>query len=289
MKKKIILLFILSIITLTITTGCNNDKLEGSNITTTIYPIEYLVNVLYGDKSNITSIYPNDTDVSKYELTEKQLNDYSKSTSLFVYNGLSNEKEIAKTLINKNSRLQIIDASYGLKYKYGIEELWLNPNNYLMLANTIKDDLKNLSSSKYSAEQIEENYNKLEESLTTLDAELRTIAKAAIKNNNETIIIAYNSFGFLEKYGFKIINISSENNITSNIKNKFKDKTYTKIFVNDTDNISDSIKDIVDNYDAELIEINTMATLTDKERSNGDNYLTIMNDFITKISDVVLE
>lgn len=289
MKKKIILLFILSIITLTITTGCNNDKLEGSNITTTIYPIEYLVNVLYGDKSNITSIYPNDTDISKYELTEKQLNDYSKSTSLFVYNGLSNEKEIAKTLINKNSRLQIIDASYGLKYKYGIEELWLNPNNYLMLANTIKDDLKNLSSSKYSAEQIEENYNKLEESLTTLDAELRTIAKAAIKNNNETIIIAYNSFGFLEKYGFKIINISSENNITSNIKNKFKDKTYTKIFVNDTDNISDSIKDIVDNYDAELIEINTMATLTDKERSNGDNYLTIMNDFITKISDVVLE
>lgn len=289
MKKKIILLFILSIITLTITTGCNNDKLEGSNITTTIYPIEYLVNVLYGDKSNITSIYPNDTDVSKYELTEKQLNDYSKSTSLFVYNGLSNEKEIAKTLINKNSRLQIIDASYGLKYKYGIEELWLNPNNYLMLANTIKDDLKNLSSSKYSAEQIEENYNKLEESLTTLDAELRTIAKAAIKNNNETIIIAYNSFGFLEKYGFKIINISSENNITSNIKNKFKDKTYTKIFVNDTDNISDSIKDIVDNYDAELIEINTMSTLTDKERSNGDNYLTIMNDFITKISDVVLE
>ncbi|HIS18729.1 MAG TPA: zinc ABC transporter substrate-binding protein [Candidatus Coprovivens excrementavium] len=289
MKKKIILLFILCIITLTITTGCNNDKLEGSNITTTIYPIEYLVNVLYGDKSNITSIYPNDTDVSKYELTEKQLNDYSKSTSLFVYNGLSNEKEIAKTLINKNSRLQIIDASYGLKYKYGIEELWLNPNNYLMLANTIKDDLKNLSSSKYSAEQIEENYNKLEESLTTLDAELRTIAKAAIKNNNETIIIAYNSFGFLEKYGFKIINISSENNITSNIKNKFKDKTYTKIFVNDTDNISDSIKDIVDNYDAELIEINTMATLTDKERSNGDNYLTIMNDFITKISDVVLE
>ena len=289
MKKKIILLFILSIITLTITTGCNNDKLEGSNITTTIYPIEYLVNVLYGDKSNITSIYPNDTDISKYELTEKQLNDYSKSTSLFVYNGLSNEKEIAKTLINKNSRLQIIDASYGLKYKYAIEELWLNPNNYLMLANTIKDDLKNLSSSKYSAEQIEENYNKLEESLTTLDAELRTIAKAAIKNNNETIIIAYNSFGFLEKYGFKIINISSENNITSNIKNKFKDKTYTKIFVNDTDNISDSIKDIVDNYDAELIEINTMATLTDKERSNGDNYLTIMNDFITKISDVVLE
>ena len=158
-----------------------------------------------------------------------------------------------------------------------------------MLANTIKDDLENLSSSKYTAEEIEKNYNQLEESLTTLDAELRTIAKAAIKNNNETIVISYNSFCFLEKYGFKIINISSENNITSSIKNKFKDKTYTKIFVDDKDNVSDSIKDIVDNYKAELIEINTMTTLTDQERTNGDNYLTIMNGFITKISDVVLE
>ncbi len=289
MKRRNILLIILSIAILTLTTGCNNDKLEGSNITTTIYPIEYLVNVLYGDKSNITSIYPNDTNIEEYKLTEKQINDYAKTTSLFVYNGLSNEKEIAKTLINKNGDLQIIDASYGLKYKYGLEELWLNPNNFLMLANTIKDDLENLSSSKYTAEEIEKNYNQLEESLTTLDAELRTIAKAAIKNNNETIVIAYNSFGFLEKYGFKIINISSENNITSSIKNKFKDKTYTKIFVDDKDNVSDSIKDIVDNYKAELIEINTMTTLTDQERTNGDNYLTIMNDFITKISDVVLE
>lgn len=289
MKRRNILLIILSIAILTLTTGCNNDKLEGSNITTTIYPIEYLVNVLYGDKSNITSIYPNDTNIEEYKLTEKQINDYAKTTSLFVYNGLSNEKEIAKTLINKNGDLQIIDASYGLKYKYGLEELWLNPNNFLMLANTIKDDLENLSSSKYTAEEIEKKYNQLEESLTTLDAELRTIAKAAIKNNNETIVIAYNSFGFLEKYGFKIINISSENNITSSIKNKFKDKTYTKIFVDDKDNVSDSIKDIVDNYKAELIEINTMTTLTDQERTNGDNYLTIMNGFITKISDVVLE
>lgn len=289
MKRRNILLIILSIAILTLTTGCNNDKLEGSNITTTIYPIEYLVNVLYGDKSNITSIYPNDINIEEYKLTEKQINDYAKTTSLFVYNGLSNEKEIAKTLINKNGDLQIIDASYGLKYKYGLEELWLNPNNFLMLANTIKDDLENLSSSKYTAEEIEKNYNQLEESLTTLDAELRTIAKAAIKNNNETIVIAYNSFGFLEKYGFKIINISSENNITSSIKNKFKDKTYTKIFVDDKDNVSDSIKDIVDNYKAELIEINTMTTLTDQERTNGDNYLTIMNGFITKISDVVLE
>ena len=58
--------------------------------------------------------------------------------------------------------MQIIDVSYGLKYKYGIEELWLHPNNYLMLANTIKNDLEELSANKYTAEKIEKNYKQLE-------------------------------------------------------------------------------------------------------------------------------
>lgn len=289
MKNKIILTF-LSILSVFLLTGCfDTNNLEGSHITTTVYPIEYLVDRLYGEHSNITSIYPNDIEISKYELTDKQVKKYAKETTLFVYNGLSNEKEIAKTFINKNKKMQIIDVSYGLNYKYGIEELWLNPNNYLMLANTIKTDLEDLSSSKYAAEEIESNYAKLEEDLTTLDAELRNIAKAAKNNKSETIVIAYDSFGFLERYGFNVINISSENNITSSIKNKFKNKTYTKIFVADKNKVSDSIKDLVDNYKVELIEINTMETLTDQERNNKDNYLTIMNDFITKLSDVVLK
>jgi hypothetical protein len=115
-------------------------------------------------------------------------------------------------------------------------------------------------------------------------------AKLEIKNSkSETIVIAYDSLGFLERYGFNVINISSENNITSSIKNKFKNKTYTKIFVADKNKVSDSVKDLVDNYKAELIEINMMNTLTDQERNNKDNYLTIMNDFITKLSDVVLK
>ena len=288
MKKKVLLSF-LTVISVFLLTGCfNSNNLDGSNITTTVYPIEYLVERLYGDHSNITSIYPNDIDITKYELTDKQVDKYSKETSLFVYNGLSNEKEVAKTFINENKDMKIIDVSYGLKYKYGIEELWLNPNNYLMLANTIKTDLEDMSSSKYAAEEIEENYAELEEDLTTLDASLRNIAKAAKNNGKETVVIAFNALGFLERYGFEVINISSENNITSSIKNKFKNKVYTKIFVADKNKVSDSIKDLVDNYQAELIEINSMDTLTDQERNNKDNYLTIMDDFITKLSDTVL-
>ena len=44
-------------------------------------------------------------------ITDKQIKEYSKETTLFVYNGLSNEKEIAKTFINKNKNMHIIDVS----------------------------------------------------------------------------------------------------------------------------------------------------------------------------------
>ncbi len=289
MKRKIIFI-VLTFLVLTLTTGCfDNNNLEGSKITTTVYPIEYLVNRLYGEHSEIASIYPNDTDVNTYQLTDKKLKDYSKKTTLFIYNGLSNEKEIAKSLINLNKDMKIIDVSYGLKYKYGVEELWLNPNNYLMLANTIKNDLADLSSSKYAAEEIEKNFSKLEEDLTTLDAELRSIAEAAKKNNSNTIVIAYDTFGFLERYGFNIVNLSSYTDIPQSIKNKFQNKTYTTVLVQDKNKVSDTIKDLVDNQGAILVEIDTMSTLTDAQKNNKDNYLTIMNDLTTKISNIVLE
>lgn len=289
MKKKIILLILLSICTLSLTGCFNNDELEGSDITTTVYPIEYLVTRLYNYNNKVSSIYPNDTDTFNYELTTKQLNDFSKKTNLFVYNGLSNEKEVARKLVDKNDDIQIVDASFGLSYTYGLEELWLSPNNYLMLANTIKDNLEELSASKYAAEKIEENYKVLEEELSILDATIRNIGKTAKKNGTNNVVIAYDSFGFLEEYGFNVINISTENKVTTNIKNKFKNKTYKYVFVKDIKNVDDYIKDIVDNYGVTLVEINTLDTLTDEERTNNDNYLTIMNNFISDLSKVVLE
>ena len=158
-----------------------------------------------------------------------------------------------------------------------------------MLANTIKNNLEELSSSKYAAENIEKNYATLEEDLSSLDAELRNLAKSAQKNNTATIVVAYGAFGFLEKYGFNVVNISSETSITTAIKNNFKNNTYKYVFVDDKDHVADSIKDLVDNYDVQLVEIKTMTTLTDDERNNNDNYLTIMRDFISNLSNIVLK
>ena len=289
MKKKLILLVLLSFVLFNITGCFDNNNLEGASITTTTYPVEYLITRLYGEHSTISSIYPNEATTSEYDLTEKQIKTFAKETDLFVYNGLTKEKEIAKKILNKNKKMQIMDVSYGIKYHYGVEELWLNPNNYLMLANTVKNDLIELTNNKYAGEEIEKNYETLEEDLSLLDTELRNIAESAKKANSHIIVVADDSFGFLYDYGFEIVNITNENNITSSIKNKFKNKEYTHILVKSKTDTKDAIRDLVDNYEASLVSVDTMETLTDEQRKNNDNYLSIMNDFITNIANITLK
>ena len=69
MKKKLII----CLLSLFLLTGCfYDDDFSDTHIYTTIYPIEYVTNYLYSTKSNVSSIYPNDTDIYTYELTSKQ-------------------------------------------------------------------------------------------------------------------------------------------------------------------------------------------------------------------------
>src|SRR5574344_714239 len=129
-KFKLIIL----ILVLLLTSGCfKRDDMEDINIITTVYPLEYVLTKLYGDNSIINSIYPDGINIYDYEITSKQINDYSKK-DLFVYNGLGNDKDIALTLLNKNPNILIIDANLGMETQYGLEELWLNPSNLLMIS-----------------------------------------------------------------------------------------------------------------------------------------------------------
>ena len=269
------------------TSGCfKKDNLEGAKIYTTVYPITYIVDTLYGKNSEISSIYPNGSDVTSYKLSKKQIDEYSEA-NIFVYNGLSNEKDIAKTFLNNNRDLKILDVAYGLKYKNGIEELWLSPSNYLMLASTTKNNLTDLIENKYLVDEINKNYDVLEEELSIMDAELRTIASSASKDDNNTIVASSNMFKFLENYGFKVISLE-ELEDTASIKSSFKNKKYTAIFMKNTEEKTDLINELVDNYEAKIVTVNTMTTLSDENVKNNDNYISIMNDFLENIRNVVL-
>ena len=263
-------------------TGCfKRDDMEDISIVVSTYPIEYIVKSLYGTYSNITSIYPSGIDVNNYELTDKQISDYAKS-NLFVYNGLSDEKNIARSFLNQNRSMKIIDVSYGLNIEYGKtpEELWLSPNNYLMLATTTKNNLSDFINSKYIKQAIETNYAKLQEDLSLMDANLRSIGAASKK----PIITTTNTLKYLENYGFTVISLEDNKNITADLKNNFKNGTYSKIFIKKGET-NDTITDLTTNYKASTVEVNMMNTLSSDERTNSDDYLSIMNEYLRNLRE----
>ena len=281
MKKigKILLLLIGSFLV----SGCNN--LENANVYTTTYPIEYLAQSLYGEHSTIQSIYPNGTDVTTYELTDSQKSTYSKA-EIFIYNGTTDEKEIAKDFSNSNRKLKVIDAAYSLKYKYGVEELWLNPSNYLMLASNIKDNLEEQIGTKYINEEIDAMYDDLKEQLSIMDADIRSIAKDASERNQNTIVTSSNVFKFLEDYGFQVISLEDYENGSASLttlKNNFNSGTYQYLLIKSTETTNELITEITTQTNAKTIPVNMMNTLSEEDRESNENYFTIMEDFINNL------
>lgn len=282
--KKIILM----LIPLMFLTGCNlkKDNLESATIYTTIYPIKYLTEFLYKDYATIESIYPSGANVVSYELTSKQIKKYAKA-DLFIYNGLSNEKTITKNLINKNKNLLIIDVSNGLSYTYGVKELWMSPNNYLMLAKNIKDYLKEYLDSKIIVNYVDQKYEDLAEILSLKDAELRSIGKEAKEKGTNTIVVSDNVFKFLENYDFNVVSLDEENlteGTLNSIRNNFKKENYNTILVLDN-NYTDNINSIINDYKAKAIDVKSMINV---DSDNTDDYLTVMQDLIDNIRNICL-
>ena len=281
--KKIILIITM----LLCLTGCfKSDSYEGINIYTTLYPIEYITKTLYGEYATINSIYPNGVDIENYTITNKKLNDFSKA-DLFIYNGLGNEKQIAANLIEKNKNMDIIDVAQGLEIKNDKSELLISPSNFLMMAQNIKNGLKENVKNTSIIESINNNYDDLKIKISEIDAELKLIAENA---KNKKIIVANNSFKFLEKYGFEVLSISADdensNTNLSKAKSLFSSKTNTYLFIIKGTEKTETIESL-ENNGAKLAEVNPMYTLTDEEIKNDSDYITILKSFINTIKTEV--
>lgn len=276
---KIKKLLILSVLSLGILTGCiKRDNMEDIKIYTSTYPIEYIVDSLYGFNSEIDSIFPNGINIDEYKPSNKQIKKYAKS-DMIVYNGLSQkEKNIAASMLNENKNIKVIDVSKGISLKNDEEELWLSPSNYLMLAQNVKDELLSYVTSTVLIKDIEDNYEALKLIVSKYDAELKLIADST---NNKVIIAGNNIFEFLEKYGYKVYNVEDDDEINE-AKNMIQNKKANYVFVLDTDEETSNVKALT-SLGATKQTITSMNTLTDESRSNGTTYQTVIEDFIDKI------
>lgn len=284
MKKlsKFIFIFIL----LLSISGCfKRDSLEGITIYTTVYPIEYITNRLYKERSDIYSIYPDGIIVDNYNLTDKQIKDYSKS-SLFIFNALSREKDYIIPMFNHNKNIKIIDSSLTMTYDYGIEELWLNPSNFLMMTQNIRMGFKDYINNHYLKNEIDENYQKIYVEVSNLDANLKQLPENA---TNNVIVVGNNIFKFLEKYNFNVISLEETDQLTdktiADVRKLINDDIINYIFIKQHDEINDTIKKLVDETDVKVEVLHSITNLTENERNNNLDYISLMNENIEKLKD----
>ena len=269
------------ILLLTIATGCfKRDNLEGIEIVTTVYPLEYTTNYLYGEHSIVNSIYPDGTDTSTYKLSKKQINDYSKK-KLFIYNRITDDKDIAIQFLDKNEDMLIIDATYGMEITYSEEELWLNPSNLLMMTQNIKNGLKEYMTNSYLEKEIDKNYEEIKVLLSELDAEIKLTAENATR---KTLVVNSDSLKFLEKYGFEVISLDKNSTISdrtiSDVIEKINNNEVRHIFKLENKENSDAINKIIADTKVETYTFRKIDNINDEERNEDINYFTIMNSNI---------
>ena len=282
--RKLIKFIILTII-ISFMCGCiNKDTMEDINIYTSVYPIEYVSNYLYGKHANIMSIYPSDVNPYDYKLTDKQINNYSRST-LIIYNGLDKERDYIVKMVNKNKRLKIIDSTAKLEYTNSIDELWINPSNMITIAQNIKNGLKEYINSSYLQNEINDNYDNLKIELSSLDAKLKETAENA-KNTN--IIVASDDLKVLEKYGLNIISIDEKtmtDKALSDAKNLLDDDEVNYIFMKKGFKETQTMKDLKDNHNAKYLVIDTLNNISLDDKNDNKNYITIMNENIDNLKE----
>lgn len=273
MKKVICLLIILLL------TGCSlfkRDNMENIDIITTNYAIEYVTRYLYGNNSLVSSIYPDGVDITNYKFTEKQIKDYSKK-DLFIYMGNTSDSDQAVTFLNNNNKIKIIDATYGMQYKYATDELWLNPSNLLMIAGNIKNGLGEYITSTYLLKNIDTLYEELKVELSGLDADYKTTIGNA---NYKTIVVNSDNLLYLEKYDLNVLSLDKNNqSYEKNLalfKNYLKQQTIKYFYAYENAEIQEEVSQIILDNNVETLNIKNLKNITDEERDNDFTYIKLM-------------
>ena len=279
--------FLILLFTIFFLTGCfNNNSMDDITIATSSYPIKFVVESLYGNHCKVSSIYPLDSNINDFIISDISLEQYSKN-DMFIFNGLTDERKYIKDMLNSNKNLKIIDVTSNMIVDYSIEELWLDPSNLLTIANNIKKGFYEYIKSTYLLNEIDENYELLKNELTKVDGKYYSVARIS---SSTTLLVSNKSFKILEKYGLKVIDINEDlktekdinelNNLISNGSIKY-------IFVEYKEDINENIQRYI-NAGLESVELYTMNNLKDVNLDQN-NYISLMNQNLESLKKELLK
>ncbi len=319
MKKKLLVMFI-TLLCATTLTAC---QVERPKICYTVYPIQYLVEKLAGDKVETCGIS------DKGNVLRSQIvSDYKEilgDADLFLYMGqVEPYMHIYLGDIKQNKDLDIIDlASTTSIYNFNrytevqvgeskvyVESpyydsslfadidtydsdpfIWMDPIAMTSLASQIRDWLV----AQYSEESdyFEKQYDQLETELARLDSEFQVLRMSETKIK---IVTMTPSFGvwqknynidvypiILSRYGVlpsaEQLNLIKQRIVNDEVK-------YIAYEANMTDDMKKLYNSIKDELGLVEIKLSNLATLTDKQITDKQNYIQIMYENLVQLENL---
>lgn len=174
MRKFLIKISMMMILPLALM-GCTSNKKEEMDtdklkITVSISPLKEFTEAIGGDKVEVTTLVPENTEPHDFDFKPKDLEKIIKE-KLFIYNGLGMEEWLSNLEGQlSNSSVKLIDSSNGadiLKDGEKIDpHLWLSLKQAQVQGNNIKNALVEVDPE--NKDYYEENYNKFKSELDNL-------------------------------------------------------------------------------------------------------------------------
>ena len=322
MKKYLIFLLCIITFGCTHTTN-ENKTTSILKVATTIYPLTYFTQQIGGQYVNTTQLVQDEADIHNYKLTVNALNNAQKSdlvlyidptlepytldlTSIIdeqhipSINMLAEVKKQTAPEIGQGQTLisgtLTVEESSGQsptfpKHKDGRSEqtlskaynhLWLHPSYAIIMCEVIKNELTAFRP-EYEA-IFQANYNQLKEKLLTLNQAFESLSDAP----NKYFITTHDAFSTWQSYGLIQIPILDyyENELPQQELQQLINASLTLnlYYLFQEPNIHSSvIEQIQNSLNLESIPLYTLATLTEEQIQNGDDYFTIMYENINHL------
>lgn len=296
MLKRIVA-FILFIFILTACSSNDADKNDDRlHIYTSIYPLQYIVGELAGDKAVTESVYPPGVDAHTYEPTSREITQLANGDA-FVYIGAGMEgfaETMADALNNQDISFIEIGQQETLfqdsKHDDHDHEdgqhgdldphIWLDPVRMIQVAELVTNELVELQPE--NKDVFLENLSTFTEKMTVLDEKF---AATLEDNAHHEILVSHAAYGYWEqRYGIEQIPISglsssdepSQKELAS-IATLAKDKDIKYVIFEQAG--SNRIATIIQEHiEAEPLYIHNLEVLTEEDIENDENYLSLMEN-----------
>ena len=315
MKKKTIIALIIAMLTCCLT-GCVNQR---ATVTTTIYPVKYLIEQLAGDRVDVEYI-STDEFIQRAEMVPKY-KDILERTTLFIYVGelepymdvfeseimsykfeilnLANLSAVNKfkryTTVTVNNTTVTTESDYYNSDLFDIVDMydkdpfiWLDPIAMASMASTIKDWLQ----SYYPEDSLifENNFKTIQANMVRMDAEYQSL-----KNLNVKLVTVGCTFGNWQKpYNVQVFPLvmSKYGVLPSDEQLAFIKKTIVendvKYIVKDETLPEDMMalyEQVRDELKLKEISLSSLSKLSDEDKDKNKDYMTIMYDNLISLEE----